>query len=79
MVVQNAIVDNVATVYFPRTRIILVRLLVLVLNIPPIVVSLQGYNILQLFLLSNLLTTTSSIPVLSGLLQVFIPLSSPAC
>ena len=43
------------------------RLLVLVLNIPPIVVSLQSYNIIQLFLLANLLTSTSTIPVCMGL------------
>lgn len=30
---------------------------------------LQGYNIIQLFLIANLLTTTSTLPVLAGLIR----------
>ncbi|GJP42579.1 hypothetical protein CLOM_g2130 [Closterium sp. NIES-68] len=45
-----------------------IRCIVLLFNIPPLVVALKGYNVLQLFLLANLLTTTSVIPVLSGVI-----------
>lgn len=69
---QNAIVDTISAAFvapfFPRLSLFWIRCLVLVLNVPPIVCSLQGYNILQLFLLANLITTTSTIPVLLGLL-----------
>ena len=60
----------------------IIRGLVLILNAAPIVVSLQGYNILQLFLLANLITTAAVIPIMGGLYQgpysrqIFTPLSA---
>ena len=75
---QNAIVDTMSVTFvapllrwlYPSMKlpVIFIRLLVLVLNAAPIVVALQGYNILQLFLLANLITTTSTIPLLMGII-----------
>eukprot|EP00897_Mesotaenium_endlicherianum_P008970 jgi/Mesen1/8100/ME000434S07345 len=69
---QNAIVDTMGVAViapFVRIDLLWIRILVLALNVPPMVVSLQGYNILQLFLLANLITTTSTIPLLLGLVR----------
>lgn len=66
---QNAIVDNVSGVWLRKAPLLWVRLLVLVLNVPPLVVSLKSYNIIQLFLVANLVTTTSTLPVLFGLIR----------
>eukprot|EP00850_Spirogloea_muscicola_P006407 SM000030S11416 [mRNA] locus=s30:496242:502221:- [translate_table: standard] len=70
---QNAIVDSITCVFvkpvLPKVNLLIIRILVLVLNVPPMIVSLQGYNILQLFLLANLITTTSTVPVLAGMWQ----------
>ena len=60
----------------------IIRGLVLILNVAPIVVSLQGYNILQLFLLANLITTAAVTPIMGGLYQgpysrqIFTPTSA---
>ncbi|CAI5967890.1 unnamed protein product [Closterium sp. NIES-65] len=53
----------------PGLTISSIRALVLILNIPPLLVSLQGFNVLQLFLLVNLINTTSFLPLLLGVLQ----------
>ncbi|CAI7856434.1 unnamed protein product [Closterium sp. NIES-54] len=53
----------------PALTISSIRALVLILNIPPLLVSLQGFNVLQLFLLVNLINTTSFLPLLLGVLQ----------
>lgn len=65
---QNAVVDTISGVYLKRSPLIWVRLLVLVLNVPPMIISLKSYNIIQLFLVANLITTTSTLPMLSGLI-----------
>ncbi|KAK9797380.1 hypothetical protein WJX73_007847 [Symbiochloris irregularis] len=66
---QNGIVDNISGVYLRGQNVLWTRALVLILNVPCIVTSLQGYNILNLFLLANLITTTSTLPVLAGLIK----------
>mmetsp|Transcript_1562 Transcript_1562/g.4619 ORF Transcript_1562/g.4619 Transcript_1562/m.4619 type:complete len:552 (+) Transcript_1562:384-2039(+) len=66
---QNAIVDNISGVWLKKAPLLWVRMLVLVLNVPPLVVSLRSYNIIQLFLVANLVTTTSALPVLAGLIR----------
>jgi hypothetical protein len=35
-------------------NVMMLRVLVLLLNVPPVIVSLKGYNVLSLYLLSNL-------------------------
>ena len=49
------------------------RGVVLVINIPLIVLGTRGYNVLQLFLLTNMLCCTSAIPVMAGLFGVLHP------
>ncbi|KAK9811347.1 hypothetical protein WJX72_002216 [[Myrmecia] bisecta] len=66
---QNAIVDNISGVLLRRYSVWWSRALVVILNIPPIIVSLQSYNIISLFLIANLVTTTSTLPLLAGLLR----------
>jgi Na+/proline symporter len=66
---QNAIVDNISGVYLKNSPLLVVRGLVLLLTVPPMIVSLKSYNIIQLFLIANLLTTTSTLPVLAGLIR----------
>ena len=59
-----------------------IRSLVLLLNVAPIIISLKGYNVLQLFLLGNLICTSAVIPILGGLYcgplsrQIFTPFSA---
>ena len=75
---QNAIVDTISITFVTpivncirrgaKVDLKWIRLMVLALNIPPIIVSLKGYNIIQLFLLANLTTTTSTIPLLMGII-----------
>lgn len=43
------------------------RVLVFLVNAPIVVVALQGYALLDLFLAMNILTTTSTFPLLSAL------------
>ena len=75
---QNAIVDTISITFVTplvncvrrgaKVNLVWIRLMVLALNVPPIVISLKGYNIVQLFLLANLTTTTSTIPLLMGII-----------
>ena len=74
-------VEEVITLKSPKA-LWWIRALVLVFNVAPIVVSLQGYNVLQLFLLGNLICTAAVIPILGGLYcgpfsrQIFTPFSA---
>lgn len=72
--------------WLKRAPLGVVRALVLVLNVPPLVVSLKSYNIIQLFLVANLITATSAMPVLAGLIRhplvlpcPLFPIPSPHC
>jgi hypothetical protein len=44
------------------------RLLTFVINIPIMIIALQGYNVTSLFLIACLATTTSCVPILIGLI-----------
>ncbi|CAI5988363.1 unnamed protein product [Closterium sp. NIES-64] len=66
--VQAAVAKTAFMSVFEAKGIWAVRAIVLLFNIPPLVVALKGYNVLQLFLLANLLTTTSVIPVMAGVI-----------
>ncbi|CAL8463678.1 g3212 [Coccomyxa elongata] len=66
---QNAIVDNISGSFLKGLPLIWIRVLVVILSVPVIIVSLQGYGIINLFLLANLVTTTSTLPILLGLLE----------
>ncbi|KAF9307470.1 hypothetical protein BGZ74_000029 [Mortierella antarctica] len=64
---QNAIVDTIATRFFREKSVWYPRVLVFLINIPIVFVSLQGYNIISLFLIANLVCTICATPVLLGL------------
>ncbi|CAI5475751.1 unnamed protein product [Closterium sp. Yama58-4] len=66
--VQGAVAKTAFMAVFESKGIWAVRAIVLLFNVPPLVVALKGYNVLQLFLLANLLTTTSTIPVMAGVI-----------
>ncbi|CAI5519513.1 unnamed protein product [Closterium sp. Naga37s-1] len=66
--VEAAVAKTAFMAVFEAKGIWAIRVIVLLFNIPPLVVALKGYNVLQLFLLANLLTTTSVIPVLAGVI-----------
>ena len=63
---QNAIAACISTNIKDKS-INYARLVVVIINIPLIVVGLQNYQILQLFLISNLITTCCLMPLLLGL------------
>lgn len=75
---QNAVVDTLSVTFVApllhaltpswKMPVWSIRLLVLLMNAAPIAVALQGYNILQLFLLANLITTTSTLPLIAGII-----------
>ncbi|CAI5506165.1 unnamed protein product [Closterium sp. Naga37s-1] len=66
--VEAAVTKTAFMAVFESKGIWAIRAIVLLFNIPPLVVALKGYNVLQLFLLANLLTTTSVIPVMAGVI-----------
>ncbi|TPX69926.1 hypothetical protein SpCBS45565_g02087 [Spizellomyces sp. 'palustris'] len=70
---QNAITDTVVslamTLGLPRFPLWAARSSVVLINIPIVVVALQGYNINQLYLITNMVTSTSTLPLLLGLVR----------
>ncbi|GIL45946.1 hypothetical protein Vafri_3056 [Volvox africanus] len=65
--IQNGITAVLAQHFFKGQHTIFPRIVVLLVNIPLIVISLQGYKILSLFLITNLLTTCCFLLVVLGL------------
>ncbi|KAG0248227.1 hypothetical protein BG011_000327 [Mortierella polycephala] len=68
---QNAIVDTVASRFFRGKSVWYPRVLVFLINIPIVYVSLKGINIMNLFLVGNLICTICTIPLLLGLVDRF--------
>ncbi|KAG0196168.1 hypothetical protein BGX28_010497 [Mortierella sp. GBA30] len=64
---QNAIVDTLASRFFRGKSVWFPRVLVFLINIPIVFVSLKGYNIVNLFLIGNLICTICAVPLLLGL------------
>ncbi|GFR42610.1 hypothetical protein Agub_g3541 [Astrephomene gubernaculifera] len=64
---QNGIASVLAQHFFKRQHTAFPRAIVLLVNIPLIVISLQGYRILSLFLMTNMLTTCCFLLVALGL------------
>jgi Na+/proline symporter len=59
---------GVLSVYFLKNRPIkIARILVVLINIPLIIIALQGYNVLSLFLVTNMLCVCAMIPFGLGL------------
>ncbi|KAI9099739.1 hypothetical protein DFS34DRAFT_502912 [Phlyctochytrium arcticum] len=68
---QNALTDTLVslamTLGFPSFPLWAARSSVLLVNIPLVVVALQGYRINQLYLITNMVTATSTLPMIMGL------------
>ncbi|KAI9011205.1 hypothetical protein BC832DRAFT_550007 [Gaertneriomyces semiglobifer] len=68
---QNAITDSVVSLAiscgFPKFPLWGARVTVVLLNIPLMIVGTQGYNIVQLYLITNMVTSTAVLPMLLGL------------
>ncbi|ORX91482.1 hypothetical protein K493DRAFT_286769 [Basidiobolus meristosporus CBS 931.73] len=64
---QNALVDSISSVLLKGKSVWWSRLVVVVVNIPLVVVSLQGYPVMNLFLLSNMIASCCTCPILLGL------------
>ncbi|KAK9708961.1 hypothetical protein K7432_009341 [Basidiobolus ranarum] len=54
---QNALVDSVSSVLLKGKSVWWSRLVVVIVNIPLIIISLQGYPVMNLFLLSNMVAS----------------------
>ncbi|ORX91814.1 hypothetical protein K493DRAFT_409134 [Basidiobolus meristosporus CBS 931.73] len=63
---QNALVDCVTSILLKGKSMWWGRLAVLIINIPIIIVALEGYPVLNLYLLANLVATCCGPPVLLG-------------
>ncbi|KAF9963972.1 hypothetical protein BGZ65_003226 [Modicella reniformis] len=68
---QNAIVDSLASRFFRGKNVWYPRVLVFLINIPIVIVSLKGYNIMKLYLIGNLVSTICAVPLLLGLVDRF--------
>ncbi|KAG0300212.1 hypothetical protein BGZ98_009363 [Dissophora globulifera] len=66
---QNGIVDTIASRFFRGKSVWYPRVLVFLINVPIVVVSLKGYNIIILFLIANLVCTICVVPLLMGLIE----------
>jgi hypothetical protein len=71
---QNAISSTVASLVLSlgfSMSLTLTRIIVVLLNIPIMLIGLQGYQITSLFLISNMITTFSMPPLILGLFECF--------
>lgn len=64
---QNAIVATLSSNFLVEKPVSYSRILVFLINIPITIIALQGYGLLDIFLISNILTTTSMLPLISGI------------
>lgn len=71
---QNAVADTVTSLGLSlglEIPLFWTRVLVVVLNVPIIIVGLQGYNIASIFLITNMMTTCSILPLIFGMMERF--------
>lgn len=64
---QIGIVSTISTCFLKDKPLWMTQILVIIINIPIIILSLQSYGIMNLFLSANLITAAASIPLLLGL------------
>lgn len=64
---QNGLTSCLGNHFFPDQNIIFARILVFCINVPVMIVGTRKYKVLQLFLISNMLTTCWFLPLLSGM------------
>jgi Na+/proline symporter len=71
---QNAIADTLTSLGLSlgiKIDLKWARVIVVLINIPIIIVGLQGYNIVSLFVVANIVTTCSALPLMFGLIPFF--------
>ena len=76
---QNAVADTVTAVglsFKYDIPLSWARVIVVIVNIPIIVVGIQGYNIASIFLIANMMTTCSFFPMVFGMIPFFDDLIS---
>ncbi len=67
---QNGIVAAIANdIFFGKLDLVKVRMVAAVVNIPLILLSAQGFNVLSLFLMADLIATIVVVPILIGFIQ----------
>eukprot|EP00201_Polytomella_parva_P018345 CAMPEP_0175050242 /NCGR_PEP_ID=MMETSP0052_2-20121109/7157_1 /TAXON_ID=51329 ORGANISM="Polytomella parva, Strain SAG 63-3" /NCGR_SAMPLE_ID=MMETSP0052_2 /ASSEMBLY_ACC=CAM_ASM_000194 /LENGTH=612 /DNA_ID=CAMNT_0016314437 /DNA_START=29 /DNA_END=1867 /DNA_ORIENTATION=- len=64
---QNGLTAAFTQHFFPKQSTFFARWCVIAINVPLMIISFQGYPILALYVLSNMLTTCGFIPLLLGL------------
>lgn len=64
---QNAIVATLSSNFLVEKPVSYSRILVFLINIPITIIALQGYGLLDIFLISNIVCTTSMLPLISGI------------
>jgi hypothetical protein len=71
---QNAIADTLTSLGLSlgiEINLQWARFIVILINIPIIIIGLQGYNIVSLFVVANIVTTCSALPLMFGLIPFF--------
>ncbi len=69
---QNAILDTVISLFISfgfDVPLWMTRIVVVIINVPLMIVGTQGYSIISLYLMTNILTTCCLIPLCIGLVQ----------
>ncbi|KAK2079580.1 hypothetical protein QBZ16_001975 [Prototheca wickerhamii] len=70
---QNGLAAAISTHFLRGFRLRWTRLVVLLINVPVMVVATKGYSVLELFLLANILCSTTALPLLAGLIERLHP------
>ncbi|KAJ9083820.1 hypothetical protein DSO57_1030958 [Entomophthora muscae] len=76
---QNALASAISTMVLRDRPLIWVRILVLLLNIPPVYISYQNHSAFDLFTAGNKVACTAFIPLLLGLYQPAMPYLTGPC
>ncbi|KAJ9083815.1 hypothetical protein DSO57_1030953 [Entomophthora muscae] len=76
---QNALASTISTRVLRGKPLIYVRILVLLLNIPPVYISYQNHSAFDLFTIGNKITCTAFIPLLLGLYRPAMPYLTGPC
>ena len=63
---QNGIAASISTRFLINLNILWIRLAVVLVNVPFIIIALMGLDVLSLFLITNMLTTTCMVPIIMG-------------
>eukprot|EP01025_Chloroclados_australasicus_P003530 TRINITY_DN1083_c1_g1_i7.p1 TRINITY_DN1083_c1_g1~~TRINITY_DN1083_c1_g1_i7.p1 ORF type:complete len:530 (-),score=37.94 TRINITY_DN1083_c1_g1_i7:2593-4182(-) len=66
---QNGLVAAIGGYFLKNKDINYVRICVVLVNVPVIVLSTFNFNVLELFLLTNMLCSTSALPILLGVVE----------